>query len=82
MFTFCQYKDVLGKPREGFHRYRFFGVALVDLSLTVIVALLLSWLFNRSLISTLVYFFLIGQLLHILFCVNTSFVNNVLGLYY
>ena len=43
----CKYKDILGKPKEGLHKYRFFGVAVVDVILTIIVALIISYFFIR-----------------------------------
>lgn len=78
----CKYIDVFGKPRQGIHSYRFLGIALVDSILTIFLAFLLSWLLNKSFIWTLIILFVIGQLMHILFCVDTSFINNALGFYY
>ena len=78
----CKYRDVFGKPRQGIHSYRFLGIAIVDSVLTIFLAFLLAWLLNKSFIWTLIILFVIGQLMHILFCVGTSFINNALGFYY
>jgi hypothetical protein len=77
---FCKYKDVLGKPYEGFHSTRFLGLALGDLLGALLIAILLSYGFQKSLIYMLVIVFLITQISHMLFCVNTAFMNNVLNI--
>ena len=35
---FCKYKNILGEPKKGLHNYRFLGVAVVDLLLTILLA--------------------------------------------
>jgi len=68
----CKYKDILGKPKEGLHKYRFFGIAVVDVILTIIVALLISYFFKLSFWITLIILFILGIILHRLFCVRTT----------
>ena len=68
----CKYKDILGKPKEGLHKYRFFGVAVVDVILTIIVALIISYFFKVSFWITLIILFVLGIILHRLFCVRTT----------
>lgn len=80
MFGLCQYSDIFGRPRQGLHQFHLFGVALFDLGLTIIATGILSWFFGFSLLWTFITLFFVGQLFHILMCVNTSFVNNVLGM--
>jgi hypothetical protein len=73
-FSLCQYRDILGKAGEGVHSYRLFGFAIVDVLMTIIVA----WLIHRFLLPKynffiiLAAFFLLGILLHRLFCVRTT----------
>jgi len=33
----CKYKNILGSPNKGVHSYRFFGLAIFDTILTIIV---------------------------------------------
>jgi hypothetical protein len=33
IMSFCQYKDILGKPRQGIHSYRLFGLAIAPIVL-------------------------------------------------
>jgi hypothetical protein len=68
----CQYKDILGKPNQGIHRHRMFGIAIVDVILTILGARVLSKIFNVKFIHVLIFLFLLGILLHWLFCVDTT----------
>ena len=42
MFYFCKYKDILGKPGEGVHSYRLFDIAIIDVVLTIGLALFIK----------------------------------------
>ena len=68
----CRYQDALGIPNEGVHSYRFLGVAIVDVMMTILVAALLSYFFRFPFVVTLVAFFMLGVILHRLFCVRTT----------
>jgi hypothetical protein len=70
--TLCKYRDIFGKPNTGVHSYRFLGVAIVDVLSTIIGAFLLSWTFKWNVWYTLACLFLLGILLHKLFCVRTT----------
>lgn len=68
----CKYKDALGVPGKGIHSYRIFNIAIADVVMTIISAWILSWIFKWSFRVTLVVLFLLGIILHRLFCVNTT----------
>ena len=72
MFNLCIFKDILGKPGEGIHSYRIFGLAAVDLILTFFVALVPYLIFRGNYFIYLLLFFLLGIVLHRLFCVKTT----------
>ena len=74
---FCKYKDALGKPNEGVHKYRIFNIAIVDVVMTIIGAWIISWIFKSNFFATLLILFLLGIILHKIFCVNTT-INNLL----
>jgi hypothetical protein len=76
---FCQYKDIIGKPGEGAHSYRFLGFAVVDTVTVIIVALLVAWYFKWNVWYTLLGFFLSGILIHRLFCVRTTVDKLIFG---
>lgn len=79
---FCKYKNIFGEPNTGIHKKRFLGIALNDLLGTIIIAFLISLIYKTQFILTFVILFIIAQILHIVFCVNTFFVNNIIGLYF
>jgi fatty acid desaturase len=68
----CKYKDILGKPKEGVHKYRIFNIAIVDVILTILLALFISYIFKFNFWITLLIIFLIGILAHRIFCVRTT----------
>ncbi len=68
----CSYKDALGVPGEGIHSYRIFNIAIVDVVLTLFAAWLLSYSFNINFFHVAVAMFLLGIVLHRVFCVRTT----------
>jgi uncharacterized membrane protein len=76
---FKQFSDILGKPNEGVHSYRIFNIAIVDVILTVIGAMILSYVFNINFLLILILLFLLGIVLHRLFCVNTTINKFIFG---
>ncbi len=68
----CKYKNYLGEPNKGIHSYRFMGLAIVDVIMTFIGAYMISFFFNISFIKTLIVLFILGIILHRLFCVRTT----------
>lgn len=73
MTSLCRYKDIFGKPNEGAHKYRFLGLAVVDLLATVVVAFITHrlWPQKFTLIQAFLMWFALGVVAHLLFCVNT-----------
>ena len=68
MCIFSEYKDIFGVSREGIHSIRVFDFAIIDIIMTFIGAFIISYFFKFNLI-------LLGQILHMLFCVETKFVS-------
>lgn len=77
MDSLCKYKNALGEPNKGIHSYRLFGLAIVDVAFTIIGAGVFSHLTSYKFLPTLLPFFLLGIILHKLFCVDTT-INNIL----
>ncbi len=76
--SFCQYKNIFGKPGEGIHSYRIFNIAIFDLLGAILVAILIAYLTKTNVWLVFFILFLIGILLHYLFCVDTT-VNKFLS---
>ena len=70
--SLCKYKNALGIPNEGMHSYRFLGLAIVDVIMTIILAILISYFFKISFLYTSISIFVLGIILHRLFCVRTT----------
>jgi hypothetical protein len=68
----CKYKNSLGIPNKGIHSYRLFGVAIVDVIMTIIAAKIISYYYKISFFYTCVFLFVLGIILHRLFCVRTT----------
>jgi hypothetical protein len=68
----CKYNNILGEPGKGIHSYRLFGVAIADVTMTVIAAALISYFLKYSFILTLITLFILGIVLHKIFCVKTT----------
>jgi hypothetical protein len=68
----CKYKNILGEPGKGIHSYRLFGVAIVDVIMTIIAAYIISYFYKYSFIYVLLILFASGIVLHRLFCVRTT----------
>ncbi len=74
---FCEYSDIFGKPKTGFHSFRIYDIAVNDLLGTILVSGLISYSFDFNFIFVLIILLCLGILLHRLFCVNTT-VNKFL----
>jgi hypothetical protein len=70
--SLCKYKNLLGMSNKGIHSYRLFGLAIFDVIMTITVAGLISYFFKISFIYTSVSLFILGIILHRLFCVRTT----------
>lgn len=72
MNDLCKYKNALGIPGQGIHSLRIFGIAVADVIMTIIGAFFLSWVLNWKFGKTLIGLFILGIILHRIFCVKTT----------
>ena len=72
MINLCKYKNMLGVPVKGIHSYRIGGIAIADVIMTIIGAFIISFLTGWSFLYTLIGLFILGIILHRLFCVRTT----------
>ena len=68
----CKYKNILGVHGKGVHSYRIFNIAIVDVLLTLLVAYIISYVFKKSFMWVSIILFILGIILHRLFCVRTT----------
>jgi hypothetical protein len=77
---FKQFKYIFGKENEGIHSYRLFNIAIADVIMTIIGAFVISYFFKYNFIIILIILFIIGIILHRLFCVNTTINKFIFGI--
>ena len=70
--SLCKYKNMFGAPEKGIHSYRLFNVAIVDFVMTVIGAYIISVIIKKPVLNTFLVIFIIGIVMHRLFCVRTT----------
>ena len=44
--TLCKYSNIFGNPGKGLHKYRIFNIAIVDVVLSVLLAILIYYILN------------------------------------
>ena len=76
----CQYKDILGKPGQGIHSYRIFNIAYIDVLFTIIGAYIIYLFFPKiNYFIILILLFILGIILHKIFCVKTTIDKYLFG---
>ena len=75
--TFCAYRHIFGREREGIHAMRLFDVAVVDVVATLAAGILIAVIFRVSALLTCALLFVAGIIAHALFCVDTK-INTLL----
>jgi hypothetical protein len=68
----CTYSKSLGEVGKGIHSYRIFDIAYIDVLATILGAYILSFLLKTPFVYTLIVLFILGIVLHRLFCVRTA----------
>jgi hypothetical protein len=68
----CKYRNALGVPGTGAHSIRLGGFAIVDVVLTIVGAYIIAHFAHTSFAWTAAGLFLLGIILHRLFCVRTT----------
>ena len=72
----CKYSNMFGTPKTGAHATRIGNIAVIDLSLTIIGALIITKFYYsttdlKTFVKVLAGLILLGIVAHELFCVNT-----------
>lgn len=68
----CKYKNVFGEPNAGIHKYRIMNIAIADVLIVLAIALALARIFGWPYVPTIVGMYLLGIVVHRLFCVRTA----------
>jgi asparagine N-glycosylation enzyme membrane subunit Stt3 len=73
----CPYKYLLGVPGQGVHAARIFGLARNDIILTILLAAATSWLGGYRFWPTLLFWVVLGEILHYVFGTPTAFLKMI-----
>ena len=73
----CPYANLLGIPGQGVHAARFLGMAQNDWIMTIIGAILLSFIFQVNVFYSFLGLFVGGELLHYVFGVKSAFLKMI-----
>lgn len=69
----CQYKNIFGEVGTGVHSYRLFNIAIVDVILTMLLALVIRLFMPKgNYLVILALLFILGIIAHRVFCVKTT----------
>ena len=73
------YKHMFGAPNTGVHEQRIGDFALNDILLTIVLAIICKGMFSSSisLLTWIIFWFVVGFVLHIAFGVDTAMVRYV-----
>lgn len=69
------YSKIFSIKGEGIHKYRVFGFSIIDILLTIALAFFTSKFIKINYEVALVLWFVIGELAHIIFGVETAFLS-------
>ena len=73
----CPFASALGIPGKGFHEKRIGGLAFNDTIATFIVDILTSFIFKIHIITSIIGWFVLGEVMHYIFGVNTAFLKMI-----
>ncbi len=71
------YSKIFSIQGEGIHKYRIFGIGIIDILLTIALAIFTSKFLEINFTVALVLWFVIGELAHIIFGVQTAFLSLI-----
>ena len=77
--SLCKYANMFGLPNSGAHSYRIFNIAIVDVIFTLIGGYIISKFFGYKIKDTIIILFLIGIIMHRIFCVDTTINRLIFG---
>jgi len=75
----CPFANIFGAPGTGVHSIRVFNIAIVDVIFTFIFAYIINYFVKGNYYQVLLFLFILGIILHRLFCVNTTVDQIIFG---
>jgi len=75
----CKYRHIFGVEGEGLHSVRILDIAVVDTLMTLLVGAFIAYYAKLNLYLVWVVLFILGILVHRLFCVNSTINKTIFG---
>ena len=81
----CKFSKLFGEPKKNIHNIRIFDIAIIDVIFTILGSILIQFIikkfFNINIHFLLYLFslFLLGIIIHRIFCVNTTINKIIFG---
>lgn len=69
---FCKHAEIFGKPDEGLHKPKLFGFAIVDVLLTIVLAIGIDQYTQMNLSVIIILLLIVSAIVHKAFCVKTK----------
>jgi uncharacterized membrane protein YcaP (DUF421 family) len=73
MLMLCRFRHIFGVERQGIHSLRVFDVAIVDVIGTIVGGIFIAKYFGINMFATIAALFVLGIVMHRLFCVDSTF---------
>lgn len=73
----CPFAHALGVPGQGVHSTRIFGLAAFDMFATLLGALITAFVMKIAIWKTLLFWFILGEVLHYAFGTDTAFLRMI-----
>lgn len=73
MVDLCPFRNAFGIAGKGIHSYRIYDVAVLDVLVTFLTAVVIALVFQWSILWTTIAVFILGIFVHRMFYVRTTF---------
>ena len=74
-----KYSDILGKPNEGIHSTRMFGIAINDLVMTMIMSFVIAKILKKKTVHVFIALMVLAIFVHKIFGVKTALNTKLFG---
>jgi|TARA_B100000795_G_C22655242_1_gene381891 hypothetical protein len=81
MCIFQKYSHIFGEEKKGLHRFRIYDIAIIDVILTILAAIIISYYTKYKFFIILIILFILGIIMHYLFGVNTTINKKIYNIY-
>ena len=72
MESLKKYKNIIGKPGTGLHKYKFKGTSYIDYFVTILGAFIMTYYTDIPLVLTTILLLSLGIVFHYLFGLETQ----------